>query len=83
MSRLKELQELSLSQFRDGRHRCSICNIVNNESIETEIGDYHSHMSFTADPKDPRHFICISCSESINDQLREFDERDDYYLLNN
>jgi hypothetical protein len=35
-------------------------------------------MSFTADPKDNRHFICISCSEAIEEQRREFRERDEW-----
>lgn len=55
-----------------GHHRCSICNSVSNEEIETDIGDYKHNMSFTPDPKDKNHFICISCSDAINDLRQDY-----------
>jgi hypothetical protein len=78
MSKLEKLQELQQYRLVGGHLRCSICNCVSDESIETELGDYKSRMSFTADPKDNRHFICISCSEAIEEQRREFRERDEW-----
>lgn len=74
MSKLKELQELSYLTSRGTHFRCSICNTVSNEGIETDLGDYRPHTSFTSDPKDRRHFICVTCDEIINDTLSEFEE---------
>jgi hypothetical protein len=61
---------------KGGHNRCSICNATSNEEIETDIGDYKAHMSFTPDPKDPMHFICIDCSEVINEQEQDYAYRD-------
>lgn len=74
MSKLKELQELHYLSSRGSHFRCSICNTVSNESVETDIGDYKPSMSFTPDPKNPKHsMICIECSEEINDTLIGYD----------
>ncbi len=77
MDKLKELQQLTRVTNRSGWNRCSICNCVSNESIETEIGDYRAHMSFTPDPKFKDSVICISCSEVIQDQLDEWSYEDE------
>lgn len=73
---LEKLNQLVRSINRGGYFRCSICNTVSNEEIETDLGDFKSHMSFVNDPKDPTHFICITCSEEI-DSLRQDYEYDD------
>lgn len=57
-------------------HRCSICNCVNREDIETNIGDYKK-TPFVKDPKNPLFDICVECSESIQDTNNEF-EFDEY-----
>lgn len=62
---------------RSGIHRCSICNCVNTEAIETEIGDFAPYEYFTNDPKDPSQFICISCYEVIQDTLSEYPSEED------
>lgn len=77
MDKLKELQELIKTTNKGGYFRCSICNTVSNENIETDLGDYKAHMSFTHDPKDSRHFICVSCDEAIEDIRRDFSYMDD------
>lgn len=77
MDELKKLDNLIKSVNKGGYFRCSICNTVSNESIATEIGDYHSHMSFTNDPKDPLHFICVTCDEVINDLRIDYEYLDD------
>ena len=59
-------------------HRCSICNSVSVADIETDLGDFKDHMSFTPDPKDPRHFICIECAEAINEVQFEYELEDEY-----
>lgn len=74
----KDLQSIYKSVNRSGVHRCSICNCVNNENIETNIGDYRSHMSFVNDPKDPSHFICISCEEEIQNLRDEYQYMDEW-----
>lgn len=48
-------------------HRCSICNCVNIVDIETDLGDYRDFMSFTPDPSNKNHFICIDCAEVIQE----------------
>lgn len=70
--------ELIKSINRGGYFRCSICNCVSNERIETNLGDFHPHMSFTNDPKDGLHFICIECDESI-EEVRQDYQMDDKY----
>jgi hypothetical protein len=77
MDKLKEFQQLTKITNRSGISRCSICNCVSNESIETEIGDYRAHMSFTQDPKYRDSVICISCSEVIQEQLDEWSYLDE------
>jgi len=62
----------SKTMLSGGSHRCSICNKVDNESIETNLGDYESNLSFTYDPNDPSHHICIDCEEVIEDQRRDY-----------
>lgn len=84
MDKLQELQDLQNNYLRSrgDSFRCSICNCVSDESIETNIGDYRSGMSFVNDPKDHNHFICVDCSEEIQslrndysfmDEFRDFD----------
>lgn len=59
-----------------GHHRCSICNSVSNEDIATEIGDYKGVMSFTPDPNDKNHYICVTCADEINDLRMDYDLMD-------
>jgi hypothetical protein len=75
---LKRLETLLKSINRGGHNRCSICNKVSNEEIQTELGDYQAHMSFTNDPKDPLHFICVECADSIEDQRQDYQYFDEY-----
>jgi hypothetical protein len=77
MDKLKELQELIKTTNKGGYFRCSICNCVSNESIQTELGDYSPNMSFTHDPKDHRHFICVSCDEAIQEVRQDFEYMDE------
>lgn len=63
---------------RSGVHRCSICNRVNTESIETNLGDYAPLEYFTNDPKDPMHFICITCEEAIQELRDDYDFKDEW-----
>lgn len=62
---------------RSGVHRCSICNCVNQEDIQTNIGDYRGNMFFTKDPKNPNHFICGECEEAIQDVRWDYEIMDD------
>lgn len=55
-----------------GHYRCTICNCVSNESIETEIGDFRK-TSFTQDPKYKDSYICVECSEAIQDVRYDYD----------
>ena len=57
--------------------RCSICNRVNNEEIETEYGDYSEFMAFVPDPSNPMFDICMMCAECISDTLFELEEDED------
>jgi hypothetical protein len=77
MSKLEEFQDLIKYDNKSGHHRCSICNCVTNESIATEIGDFRSRMSFTPDPKDRMHDICIECAEVIQEQRDEYSYYDE------
>lgn len=77
MDKLKELQELIKTTNKGGYSRCSICGCVSNESIQTNIGDYKSGMSFTTDPKDPMHEICIDCAEVIEDLRIDYEYMDE------
>lgn len=61
---------------RSGVHRCSICNCVNVEDIQTDLGDYRGNMSFTNDPSNPLHFICIDCADEIEDLRQDYMEDD-------
>jgi hypothetical protein len=75
---LEKLQHLIHSVNKGGYSRCSICNSVSNESIQTNIGDFRPHMSFAPDPKDTMHEVCIECKEVIQSVLDEYtDETDD------
>lgn len=58
---------------RGGYHRCTICNAVSNETIQTEVGDYKHQMSFVNDPNNPMHFICVSCNEVVDEQRYEYE----------
>ena len=53
-------------------HRCSICNCVNVADIETDVGDFRDFMSFTPDPSNGQHFICIDCADAIQDIRDEY-----------
>jgi hypothetical protein len=59
--------EHDLIVIHEKGHRCTICNSVNIVDIETDIGDYKDHMSFTPDPSNKEHFICIECAEAIQE----------------
>ena len=59
-----------------GTVRCGICGNVSNENIETNIGDFRPGMSFTQDPKDKNQFICVDCSEVINDLRFDYELMD-------
>jgi hypothetical protein len=74
---LKKLDELVKSVNRGGYFRCSICDCVSMESIATNIGDYKPNMPFVNDPKDPLHFICVECDESVSDQLWDYEVFDE------
>jgi len=74
---LEKLQHLIHSTNKGGYFRCSICNTVSNESIQTNIGDFHPNMPFVNDPKDGLHFICIECKESIQGVLDDYELDDD------
>ena len=63
---------------RGGYHRCTICNSVSNEDIETSIGDYRPGMSFTPDPILKDSFICIECADVIQDQRFEYEYQDQF-----
>lgn len=60
-----------------GTVRCTICNCVSSEDIETTIGDYRRGMSFAPDPIHRNSFICMECQDVIQDQ------RFDYELMDN
>ena len=66
-----------MSNPYSGIHRCSICNRVTNEEIETDVGDFVSGMSFTSDPSNPMFDICVECYEEIEDVFPE--EEDNWY----
>jgi hypothetical protein len=69
-----------LSGYQHVKHggtvRCTICNCVSSEDIETTIGDYRRGMSFAPDPI-TSGFICMECQDVIQDQ------RFDYELMDN
>lgn len=58
-----------------GHFRCSICNRVSLEEIETNIGDYQKGLTFVNDPKNSDDFICLDCSDVVDEQ------RHDYWLM--
>lgn len=74
---LEKLANILKIPNRSGTHRCSICNKVNNEDIETDIGDFSSHTYFVNDPSDPTHFICGECDEVIKGINQEWDDSED------
>lgn len=76
--KLEQFNDLLKGVNRSGVHRCSICNCVSSEDVETEIGDYQGYTYFVNDPKDPSHFICGACDEVVKD-LRNDYEMDDYF----
>jgi DNA-directed RNA polymerase subunit RPC12/RpoP len=82
MDELKRLDTLIKSVNRGGYFRCPICNTVSNPRIETNIGDYKEGLSFTHDPKDSRHYICVNCDEVIEEQRQDyaFLDREDTFL---
>lgn len=61
-----------------GTARCTICNCVSSEDIETTIGDYRPGMSFVPDPKDSLGFICLECQDVIQDQRFDYELMDNY-----
>ncbi|QIG69419.1 hypothetical protein EVB79_049 [Rhizobium phage RHph_N3_13] len=63
---------------RGGYHRCTICNSVSNEDIETSIGDYRPGMSFTPDPIHKDSYICIECADVIQDQRFDYEYQDQF-----
>lgn len=81
MNKEQELKNFvkNLPYLRSGGYfRCSICNSVSSENISTDIGDYKPNTSFTEDPKDHNHFICITCKEVIDDQLMDYEVMDEW-----
>ena len=74
---LEKLQHLIHSTNKGGYSRCSICDSVSNESIQTNIGDYKHGMPFTPDPKNPLHEICIECLEVIQEQRTDYEYLDE------
>lgn len=72
-TKLEELTGLLKLTNRSGTHRCSICNSVNNEDIETNLGDFNDHTYYVNDPKDPSHFICGECDEVIKDLMCDYE----------
>ena len=66
-----------LERNLSGQHRCSICNKVNNEDIETDLGDYVSGSSFTSDPINNMFDICIECYEEIEEANKLWEYEDE------
>lgn len=58
--------------------RCSICNHVSSEDIQTELGDF-TKGEFVPDPKNELHFICIVCKEVFEEQMLAYEAKDDPY----
>jgi len=58
---------------QNGVHRCSICNRVSNEEIETNMGDYVQDLSFTFDPNNSLFDICVECGEAIDEVRHDYD----------
>ena len=61
-----------IPNIEDKVHRCSICDKVNIQEIENNLGDYDSDISFVSDPSDASHFICIDCSTEIQEIRDEY-----------
>jgi len=74
---VNELEKVFKSVNKGGYHRCSLCSAVSNERIETNIGDFKPKLAFTNDPKNPMHFICIDCSDAIEEVRQDFEMMDD------
>jgi Fe2+ or Zn2+ uptake regulation protein len=78
-NKLETLNDFSTKlRNRGGYFRCSICDSVSNEFIETNIGDYKKHLSFVNDPKDHTHFICMECNDSVDDLRQDYEYMDDW-----
>lgn len=73
---IKKLEYLYKAKNVGGYFRCSICNAVSNERIETNLGDFKEDVSFTHDPKDGLHFICIDCADAVEDLRQDFEFMD-------
>lgn len=58
--------------------RCSICNHVSSEDIQTELGDF-TKGEFVPDPKNELHYICIVCKEVFEEQMLAYEAKDDPY----
>lgn len=57
--------------------RCSICDRVNSADISNLPGNYSSERQvFRRDPKSHLHFICLDCSEEINELKNDYDIED-------
>lgn len=76
LDEVRTLDQLYKVMNTGGKFRCSLCNSVSNDKIATEIGDYKENMSFTHDPKNGQHFICIDCAEVIEDQRQWYEFQD-------
>lgn len=78
--KIEKATKLLSSGYQHVKHggtvRCTICNCVSSEDIETTIGDYRRGMSFAPDPI-TSGFICMECQDVIQDQ------RFDYELMDN
>lgn len=58
--------------------RCSICNHVSSEDIQTELGDF-SKGEFVPDPKSSLFYICMPCKEVYEDLMLSYETQDDPY----
>jgi hypothetical protein len=56
--------------------RCSICNKVSSHDIQTNLGDF-TKKSFVPDPKNPMFFICEECKVVHEDQMLDYQKKDD------
>lgn len=58
--------------------RCSICNCVSSESIETELGDFRE-VNFVPDPISSLHVVCQECKQAHEELMLEYEKDDDVW----
>ncbi len=80
MSDKNYIEELNEEAYGVKTHRCSICNCVNREDIETNLGDY-KQTSFVKDPSNSLFYVCIECNESIDEVNREYEFMEDEWEI--